>query len=147
ISAWASFLNDFNSLLREHEQDHGAGLRFLTETVTSPTLAALINQLLKKFPGAKWHQFDPISRDNLREGARLAFGEMMETQYRFDQAEVIVSFEADFLMTHPERLRYTRDFTDGRRVSAGRNRMNRLYVVESTPTITGSMADDRLPIE
>ena len=146
ISTWAAFLNDLNQLLHEHEIDQGAGLRFLTETVTSPTLATQSKQLLEKFPKATWHQFDPVSRDSIREGARLAFGEIVEAQYRFEQADVIVSLEADFLQMHPERLRYTRDFTNGRRVSAGRNRMNRLYVAESTPTISGSMADQRLPL-
>src|SRR6185437_15544754 len=78
------------------------------------------------------------------EGARVAFGELVETQHRFDKAAVILSLESDFLSTHPQRLRYTRDFTDGRRVSAGKSEMNRLYVVESTPSITGTMADHRL---
>src|SRR5439155_23416111 len=44
----------------------------------------------------------------------------------------------------PGRLRYARDFVDGRRVRADQAQMNRLYVVESTPTITGAMADHRL---
>ncbi|HEY2081383.1 MAG TPA: TAT-variant-translocated molybdopterin oxidoreductase [Verrucomicrobiae bacterium] len=146
ISTWADFLFELNQLTHDEEARQGAGLRFLTETITSPTLAAQFEALLKKFPQAKWHQFDSISRDNVREGTRLAFGEFVETQYRFDQAAVILSLESDFLYTHAQRLRYTRDFTDGRRVSAGRSDMNRLYVVESTPTVTGTMADHRFPL-
>src|SRR5205807_48423 len=57
-----------------------------------------------------------------------------------------LALESDFLYTHPERLRYTRQFTDGRRLAAGKKEMNRLYVAESTPTITGTMADHRLPM-
>ena len=60
--------------------------------------------------------------------------------------QIIVSLDSDFLYTHPAHLRYTRDFTNGRRVSGGRRQMNRLYVAESSPTITGAMAEDRLPI-
>ncbi|HWD90925.1 MAG TPA: TAT-variant-translocated molybdopterin oxidoreductase [Verrucomicrobiae bacterium] len=146
ISSWADFISELNQLVREEEPRRGAGLRFLTETVTSPTLAGQFEALLKKFPQAKVHQFDSISRDNIREGARQAFGELVETQYRFDKAAVILSLESDFLYTHPNRLRYTRDFTDGRRVSAGKSEMNRLYVVESTPTVTGTMADHRLAL-
>lgn len=146
INTWSNFLSELNQLVREHEADKGAGLRFLTETVTSPTLIGQFNEIAKRFPQAKFHQFDSISRDNVREGAQLAFGEIVETHYRFDQAGVIVSLDSDFLYTHPQRLRYTRDFTDGRRVSVGKKDMNRLYVVESTPTVTGSMADHRFPL-
>jgi molybdopterin-containing oxidoreductase family iron-sulfur binding subunit len=146
ISTWADFIAELNQLVREEEARHGAGLRFLTETITSPTLAAQFEALLKKFPQAKVHQFDSISRDNIREGARLAFGEFVETQYRFDQAAVILSLESDFLYAHPNRLRYTRDFTDGRRVSGGKSEMNRLYALESTPTVTGTMADHRFAL-
>ena len=146
ISTWARFLSDLNNVLAEQKARKGAGLRFLTETVTSPSLAAQLHELLKLFPGAKWNQYDPITRDNVREGARLAFGQFLETHYRFDKAAVILSLEADFLCTHPERLRYTRHFIDGRRLSAGQRSMSRLYMVESTPTVTGAMADHRLPM-
>jgi len=144
ISTWALFLSDLNELLREQSVKGGAGLRFLTETVTSPTLAAQLRQILKKFPSAKWHQYEPVNFDNAHDGARLAFGEVVATQHRFDKAAVILSLESDFLYTHPMRLRYAREFMKGRRVSVGKSDMNRLYVVESTPTVTGSMADNRL---
>ncbi|HEX4120884.1 MAG TPA: TAT-variant-translocated molybdopterin oxidoreductase [Verrucomicrobiae bacterium] len=147
ISTWDLFLSDLNNLLAENRADRGQGMQFLTETVTSPTLAAQLNGLLKQFPAAKWRQYDPITRDNIRDGARLAFGQFVETHYEFDKASVILSLDSDFLYTHPQRLRYTRHFVDGRRISAGKKEMSRLYVVESTPTVTGTMADHRLPME
>ena len=144
ISTWALFLDNLNQLTRESAADGGEGLRFLTETITSPTLAAQLRALLKRFPRAKWHQFDSLPRDNVREGARIAFGEILETHYRFNRAEIVLSLESDFLSTHPQRLRYTRDFAQGRRVTDGSQEMTRLYAVESTPTITGMAADHRL---
>ena len=146
ISTWSDFVSELNQLAREHEANQGDGLRFLTETVTSPTLAAQLEALLKKFPKARVHSFESISRDNVREGARMAFGQIVESQYRFEKASVILSLESDFLHTHPFAVRYARDFTDARRVSAGKGGMNRLYVAESTPTITGAMADHRLAL-
>ena len=142
LSTWQDFLSDLNAIPRECAANEGAGLRFLTETITSPTLSAQLDNILEKFPKAKVHQFDSCCRDNVREGARLAFGEIVEAQYRFDKAAVILSLESDFLYTHPQSLRYTRDFTGARRPSG----MNRLYVVESTPTVTGTMADHRIPL-
>ncbi|MGH9143494.1 MAG: molybdopterin oxidoreductase, partial [Vicinamibacterales bacterium] len=117
----------------------------LTESVSSPTLAAQIRELLSRYPSAKWHQWDPASRDNVRNGAKLAFGEYVDAHYRFDQADVILSLDADFLGSGPGSLRYARDFSKRRRPDDAAH-MNRLYVVESMPTSTGARADHRLPM-
>jgi molybdopterin-containing oxidoreductase family iron-sulfur binding subunit len=146
ISSWEAFLSTLNIALQAQQAKGGAGLRILTETVTSPTLAAQIGLVLEKFPAARWHQFEPVNRDAVREGARLAFGEVVETRYHFDQADVILALESDFLFTHPGSLRFAREFADRRRVGTGARTMNRLYVVESTPTLTGATADHRLPL-
>jgi molybdopterin-containing oxidoreductase family iron-sulfur binding subunit len=124
----------------------GAGLRILTGTVTSPTLGVAIQSLQNDFPQARWHQWNPIGRDSARLGARSAFGEDVDTQYRFDRAKVIVSLDADFMTFGPGRLRYVRDLMGGRRVGNGQAEMNRFYAAESTPTVTGSVADHRVPV-
>ncbi len=146
ISSWASFLAALNELVSAHQANKGQGLRFLTGTVTSPTLAAQLQDLLQRFPNARWHQYEAISRDNVRAGAAMAFGSIAEAHYRFDKAAVILALDSDFLYTHPARLLYARQFTDGRRISAGKREANRLYVVESSPTVTGTMAEHRLPL-
>ncbi len=144
LSTWSAFLGALNRALVNQAAKRGAGLRLLTETVTSPTLANQIQTLLAKYPEAKWHQYEPVNRDNAREGARLAFGQVVETQYRFDKADVVLSLDADFLGGGPGNVRYARDFMSRRRISASQSEMNRLHVVESTPTLTGAMADHRL---
>jgi molybdopterin-containing oxidoreductase family iron-sulfur binding subunit len=148
VSSWDVFVSDLQSQLAQQRETNGAGLCLLTETVTSPTLFAQIQALLAEYPAAVWRQYEPVNRDNVYAGAALAFGEAVESIYRFDNANVIVSLDADFLFASPGRVRYARDFADGRRVGApeGRTR-NRLYVVESTPTITGGAADHRLPLK
>ena len=99
-----------------------------------------------RFPQAKWVSWEPAARDNTRAGAVLAFGEPVEAQYRFDQADVILSLEADFVASHPESLRLVREFASRRKVSGETPEMNRLYVVEGSPTSTGATADHRLPL-
>ena len=144
IRPWPSFLGAMNAALTAQRPLKGAGLRILTESVSSPTLAAQIRALLARFPSAKWHQWDPASRDNTRAGAKLAFGEYADAQYRFDQADVILALDADFLGGGPGALRYARDFA-ARRRPENAERMNRLYAIESMPSSTGSRADHRLP--
>jgi Fe-S-cluster-containing dehydrogenase component len=140
----------------------GAGLHLLTSTVASPTLADQLRRLLEQYPEAKWHSYEPISRDNLRAGCRLAFGEDLEPVYHLDKADVIVALDADFLAWGPGRLKDARAFAarretekDVRSYITGRAEpdttpasasMNRLYVIEPTPTITGSSSDHRLPV-
>ena len=106
--------------------------------MTSPTLAAQIAGVLATFPQAKWVSWEPAGRDNTRAGAVLAFGEPVEAQYRFDQADVILSLEADFVGSHPASLRLVREFASRRKVDGAKPEMNRLYVVEGSPTSTGA---------
>ncbi len=144
--SWSDFLDALRPAVAAHQSKQGAGLRLLTETVTSPTFGHQLQEFEKQFPQARWHQYEPITRDALRAGARLAFGQEVETLYRFDQAEVILSLDSDFLTEMPGNLRYAREFARRRDVSHAPLSMNRLYVIETTPTITGSMADHRLPL-
>jgi MoCo/4Fe-4S cofactor protein with predicted Tat translocation signal len=146
IKPWSTFLAAIRAGLAAQQPLKGAGLRILTESVNSPTLAGQIRDVLTRFPSAKWHQWDPASRENARAGAKLAFGEYVDAQYHFDRADVIVSLDADFLGGGFSALRYARDFS-GRRRPENADRMNRLYALESMPTSTGSRADHRFALK
>ena len=134
-SSWEEFLADLVPALAEQAAKGGAGLRLLTETITSPTLIAQIDELLKKYPQAKWHQYEPWNVDAWHQS------EAGVPHYDFSRAKVIVALDSDFLFSLPASLAYARQFAKGRTAN---NDMSRLYVAESTPSITGSMADHRL---
>jgi molybdopterin-containing oxidoreductase family iron-sulfur binding subunit len=146
ISTWNLFFAALSDRIEAERATGGAGLRILTESVVSPTLAAQLRALLAAFPKAKWHRYEPAGRDNASAGARLAFGEAVAARYRFDQCDVVVALDADFLSCGGGSLRYAREFADGRRVRAGRAEMTRLYAVESAPSVTGATADHRLAL-
>ena len=146
ITAWSAFLGAIRPILAAQTGLQGAGLRILTETVTSPTLADQLRKLLEAFPRARWHQYDAAGRANAGEGARLALGQYVNTIYQFDRADVVLSLDADFLSCGPGHLRYSRDFISRRRLQDGKTDMNRLYVVESELTNTGAKADNRLAL-
>ena len=165
---WTTFVAEIRSLI-EKENDgirakRGAGLRFLTETITSLSLAAQMRQILTDFPDAKWHQYEPVNRDNARAGAIMAFGQDVHTTYDFSKADRILSLGSDFLNGHPENLRYARDYARRRGVDRNKTEsgtgvspvnhapdtratMNRLYVIESTPTLTGANADHHFTVK
>ncbi len=146
-SSWGDFVTTLTNSLSAQQATGGAGLRILTTTVTSPTLAAQLAAFQSRFPAARWYQYEPVNRDHVHEGARLAFGAPIATHYDFSQAQVVVALDADFLAPSPGFVAYARIFADGRRVTKSSSEMNRLYVVEATPSTTGATADHRLPLK
>ena len=75
----------------------GAGLRILTEPITSPSLSELMATILQDYPQARWHQYDPVATDGGRLGLRQATGSASDAVYHLDKADVVVSLDADFL--------------------------------------------------
>jgi MoCo/4Fe-4S cofactor protein with predicted Tat translocation signal len=146
VRTWAVFNEALRAALEKQRGSRGAGLRFLSGTVTSPTLRTQLEGILAEFPAARWHQYEPAGRDNVRAGAILAFGEPVEAQYRLERADVILSLDQDFVGSGPANLRLVREFASRRRVQGERAEMNRLYVVESTVSAAGAVADHRLPL-
>src|SRR5439155_27389693 len=146
VRTWGDFLNAIRGPLNVQKGLQGAGIRILTQMVSSPTLADQLNSILKLYPQAKWHVYEPVNRDSVYAGAQMAFGQPVETIYKLDAADVIVSLDADFLSAgFPGTTRYARDFA--KRRDPDSEKMSRLYVIESTPSATGAKADHRLAIK
>jgi len=122
----------------------GAGLAFLAEESSSPTRARLIESLQGKFPQALWAEYEPVADEAPLAAAQGVFGQAVKPVYHFARAKRIVSIDGDFLSAEAGSLIYTRDFAKGRRVVNREDGMNRLYMVESGLSLTGSMADHRL---
>jgi molybdopterin-containing oxidoreductase family iron-sulfur binding subunit len=143
-------------------------VRILTETVTSPTIKAQAEALKKAFPEFVWHKYDAVGRENTRAAAKQAFGDDVEPIYDFSKAEVVVALDSNFFVDDPGSMRYANDYLKLRRVrgvnpadpaaepgqpqyggtSAGPRMTpgNRLFAIESTPTLVGAMADHKLRV-
>jgi MoCo/4Fe-4S cofactor protein with predicted Tat translocation signal len=141
---WGEFLGAMRGRVEYHKANQGAGLRFLTGAVSSPTLGSQMKAILQVFPQAKWHRWEPVHRDGARAGSKLAFGAQYDPQYKFAAADIVVSLDADFLSGSwfPGFVAYARDFMS-RRKNAD-EKMSRFYAAESSPTTTGAKADHRL---
>ncbi len=136
IQGYGTFLSTVVSAAGRQKAKQGAGLRFLSGPITSPSLAELMATVLADFPQARWHQYDPIAREGVSDAV-----------YHFDKADVVVSLDSDFLACGPGSIRYQKDFAARRRVTDERKEMNRLYAIESTPSLTGVKADHRLALK
>ncbi|HXE66508.1 MAG TPA: TAT-variant-translocated molybdopterin oxidoreductase [Rhodanobacteraceae bacterium] len=135
VATWDDFMAALAERVAHFNANGGEGLRVLLAPTTSPTLIAQLATFENRFANARWHVDDPGGATARREFAR----------HHFDRAKVIVSLDSDFLCDPAAGVRHSRDLMAGRDPEAG-NTMSRLYVVEPTPSVTGSMADHRLPL-
>ncbi len=141
VKTWSAFVAAMQAAITSQRALQGAGLRILTEPITSPSLIDQIQLLLEDLPQAKWHQWDAVY------GARQGGAPGFDAIYDFAKADVVVSLDADFLGWGPGQLRYTKDFSSRRRMNAPADALNRLYVAEPVPTVTGANADHRVPVK
>ena len=120
----------------------GAGFRILTGTTTSPTLGRQIAALQKRYPAMRWHRWEPVSRDAVRAGAMLAYGQPVEIVPKLDSADLLVTIDSDLLDSRPVTCGL-RAISPPRRNPTRTERMSRVYALEPTPTLTGVAADHR----
>ena len=137
ISTWEAFTQFVGTRIEEHERDQGAGLFLLTGKTTSPAFADQLQRLQKRFPKLSWCSYEPAAPIR----AQSPSGNAAEPLYDLSKADIIASLDADFLLEGPANLILTKAFSKKRRDPAAD--FNRLYVVESAPSITGAKADVR----
>jgi len=141
---WDEFATFAHEQFGALKADGGMGLRVVSEATSSPSVAAMRRRFEATYPQARWCEYEPLSRDNQREGSTLAFGAPHRTHLALDQAELILSLDEDFVLDHPAAVRYARDHVTARDPDGGLE--SRLYMVESGFSVTGTMADDRIPL-
>jgi molybdopterin-containing oxidoreductase family iron-sulfur binding subunit len=143
------FLTAVSAYVSQIKSTSGAGVAVLAAPSSSLSLAAARTKFLAAYPQAAWYEYAPLNRDSEITGTKAAFGTPARPVLALDKADVVVSFDADLLGTHPAHLRYANDWAQSRKRadtadSHGHRTMNRLFIVESTFSITGTVADARL---
>lgn len=146
-STWNSFKTDLKKDLEQYAENGGDGLAILSESFSSPTLMRQAKDLAEKYPQASWTAYNSVSDENISQGVQAATGVEALPRYDLSKARVILSLDADFLQMESGAIGNSRGFAEGRRVESEQDSMNRLYVVESTFSVTGGMADHRLRVQ
>jgi molybdopterin-containing oxidoreductase family iron-sulfur binding subunit len=144
IATWEGFIAALYRRRNDLIARHGDGLRILTGAITSPSLAVQLAQLQQTFPAMRWHQWEPLHRDNEFAAAQRSFGQNVERVFNLTKAERIFGIESDLISAAPGSLAYARHFAAARRPSETGGTMSRVYAIESTPTLVGAKADHRL---
>ena len=136
-STWAAFEAEWRDTHAGLASRRGAGLAILMEPTTSPTLRRAIGRLLSALPEARWFQHTPLASHGIG-GA--------QPDVDLSAAEVIFLIESDCCYQHPAAVRYGRQLAARRRVTEGRSAAPRVYALEAVPSVTGALADFRLPL-
>ena len=140
---WAAFDVQLAQKASEFDKRDGEGLRLLTGPSSSPTFLRQIAAMMKRWPKARWHVCDPIAANEQRAATSIVFGRPLVPHPAFDEAETVVSLDDDFLGPGAAQTRNARLFADRRRMRQTGNGKCRLFVAEPTPSVTGTVADDR----
>jgi molybdopterin-containing oxidoreductase family iron-sulfur binding subunit len=144
-----SSVSAFADFCANHFSDTDQNVAFVSEANSSPTFNRLKEQAMDRFSNAQWVTYEAFSEDNALEGTNIAFGQRLRTFNKYDEADIILSFDDDFLNPAADKnsVENTKRFTDRREVMSTDDDMSRFYAVESTFTLTGSNADNRLRIK
>lgn len=124
-------------------------IRIVTNSIVSPSTKQILEDFKAKYPNTQVITYDPVSSSAMLMANVASFGEdyQLVPDYHFDKAKVIVSLGADFLGTWISPVEYATKFTKNRRIKDTKNpEMSRLIYMESSMSLTGSNADNRILI-
>lgn len=145
-SNWEDFDVSAKLLFESAEgEDGGAGFAVLASPTTSPSTLRMLESLRKRLPKATICQFDGVDGSAMQDATKSVFGQQATQRLALDEADVIVTLQADILGNHKGMLSSAVGFAKRRDPIAGE--MNRLYVVEGGYTSTGAAADSRLALQ
>ncbi len=119
----------------------------LSSTIISPSTREIIRKFAEKQTNTEWVQYDPVSASGILLANEKTFGSRFIPDYRFNKANVVVSFGADFLGSWLSTIEYTKGYSAARSLQNGKKTMLRHYQFESGMTLSGSNADVRFPIK
>ncbi len=143
----ADFTAFWADLYAQYKRTGGDGLAVLSSAFSSPTLARLAASFKKTFPKAQWVSFEPVSDQDIYDGLQIAYGTQVRPIHSFKKADIILSLDSDFLLAESNSIINARRFAQGRKVETENDKINRLYVVESSYSVTGANADHRQAVK
>lgn len=141
--SWEQLDKEVISKLQEIKNSGGT-INLVTQTVYSPSTQAAIDFFKRSFPSLNHVVYEPVSASALIEANGLSFGSETIPDYKFEEADLVVGFNADFLGTWIFPLNYAPRYIQRRRLTEGQKSMSRHVQFETNLTITGGKADKRI---
>jgi len=143
VTNWADVETQLHGALKGAKAA-GKPVLLISGAVVSPSRKALLADLKAALPTLEHLAYEPAAGDAAEVAALASFGQPVDLQPRLDKAKVILSLGADFLNGEdPEALGA---WGAKRRLKNANESINRLWVLEGPLTLTGTNADQRVPV-
>jgi MoCo/4Fe-4S cofactor protein with predicted Tat translocation signal len=120
-------------------------IAIITNQIVSPTQNEVLKDFIKKYPSAKIYSLEQFNESIRNNAWQKCYSESEFPIIKWNDAEVVVSLDADFLGSGSNRIENTRLFAERR--DAMNKKFNRLYTIESNLSLTGMNADYRLMLK
>jgi molybdopterin-containing oxidoreductase family iron-sulfur binding subunit len=128
----------------ERARRHGKPVRILSRTILSPTERALVERLVQSFADGRHVVHDPLSASAILEAHERTHGLRLLPHFRFERADVIASFDADFLGTWIAPVEFTAGYASRRNLEGMPPRLSYHVQFESRLSLSGCQADQRV---
>ena len=145
-TTWQDADREIKSLLDTYTAE-GKKMAIVCPTLLSPATKQLIDDAANKYTGLEVISWDAISYEAIRAAHLATFGTDVFPEYHFDKAKLIVSFGADFLGTWVAPTIFSRQYASMRKINEENPNMSRHIQFESTFSISGASADERIPVK
>ncbi len=123
----------------------GKKIAVIAHPTSSPTEKKLLKEFKERFSTVEVFSYDLFNNCNKKFAWYQSYGTSDLPAIKWDEADIIVSLESDFLAKEGNHLESTRLFTKRRDIMKSDN-FNRLYVAEGGLSLTGANSDYRLQV-
>ncbi len=138
---WADVDSVVTAALKESKK-----IRIVSLPENGESTRRIMKEFMAAFSDIKWLEVDPMGLDEVADGGSESYGTHVVPDYRFDQAEVVVSFGADFMGTWGNTVQNAQRWSKKRKLMKQSDSMSKLYVFENNLSITGSSSDERFAV-
>ncbi|MEE9449403.1 MAG: TAT-variant-translocated molybdopterin oxidoreductase, partial [Ignavibacteriaceae bacterium] len=122
----------------------GKEIAIVTGKVVSPTTKKVLADFKEKYPSAKVYSYELFNGSVKNEAWKKCYGSGEFPAIKWNEADVILSLDGDFLGESGNKVENVRLFAENRDVNE--KRFNRLYSVEGNLSLTGGNADCRFKL-
>ena len=117
-------------------------IAIITHKIVSPSTKKVLDEFTSKYPSTKIYSYEQFDNSVRNSAWKKCYGTDEFPAVKWNEANIILSLDGDFLGESYNRIENARLFSEGRDVI--NKKFNRLYVVEGNLTITGMAADYRM---
>ncbi|MGY4568527.1 MoCo/4Fe-4S cofactor protein with predicted Tat translocation signal [Bradyrhizobium sp. USDA 3256] len=143
---WSDVQHHIGLLRQQWTQSQGEGVALLLGHSTSPTLIRQIEALVREFPKAQIYEHAAVGGGRGLDSTRAAYGQPLQLRPQFENCDVVVSLDDDFLGAGPHQVANARAWSAARHRTADQPGLA-LYMAEAVPSTTGAMAEARVAVD